>query len=1744
MTLVGGSATSPGYITTATGTDYWVATYSGDSNNSAVSSGTASEPVVISAATPTISTTQQPASATVGTSIADKATVSGGDNPTGTVTFTLYNNSGGTGTPLFTSSAVTLVGGSATSPGYTTTATGTDYWVATYSGDANNSAVSSGTAAEPVVISAATPTIATTQQPASASVGTSIADKATVSGGDNPTGTVTFTLYNNSGGTGTPLFTSSAVTLVGGVATSPGYTTTATGTDYWVATYSGDANNSAVSSGTASEPVVISAATPTIATTQQPASASVGTSIADKATVSGGDNPTGTVTFTLYNNSGGTGTPLFTSSAVTLVGGSATSPGYTTTATGTDYWVASYSGDANNSAVSSGTALEPVTITTTSPTITTSQQPATATVGSSIADTATVSGGNNPTGTVTFTLYNNSTGTGTPLFTDTETLSGGTATSSGYTATATGTDYWVATYNGDGNNASVSSGTALEPVTISAATPTISTTQQPASAIVGTSIADKATLTGGDSPTGTVTFTLYNNSGGTGTPLFTSSAVTLVGGVATSPGYTTTATGTDYWVASYSGDANNSTVSSGTASEPVVISAATPTITTTQQPASATVGTSIADKATVSGGDNPTGTVTFTLYNNSGGTGTPLFTSSAVTLVGGVATSPGYTTTATGTDYWVASYSGDANNSAVSSGTASEPVVISAATPTISTTQQPASATVGTSIADKATVSGGDNPTGTVTFTLYNNSGGTGTPLFTSSAVTLVGGSATSPGYTTTATGTDYWVASYSGDANNSAVSSGTASEPVVISAATPTISTTQQPASASVGTSIADKATVSGGDNPTGTVTFTLYNNSGGTGTPLFTSSAVTLVGGSATSPGYTTTATGTDYWVASYSGDANNSAVSSGTASEPVVISAATPTIATTQQPASATVGTSIADKATVSGGDNPTGTVTFTLYNNSGGTGTPLFTSSAVTLVGGSATSPGYTTTATGTDYWVASYSGDANNSAVSSGTAAEPVVISAATPTISTTQQPASASVGDSIADKATLSGGDNPTGTVTFTLYNNSGGTGTPLFTSSAVALVGGVATSPGYTTTATGTDYWVASYSGDANNSAVSSGTASEPVVISAATPTITTSQQPASAIVGTSIADKATVSGGDNPTGTVTFTLYNNSGGTGTPLFTSSAVTLVGGVATSPGYTTTATGTDYWVASYSGDANNSAVSSGTASEPVVISAATPTISTTQQPASATVGTSIADKATVSGGDNPTGTVTFTLYNNSGGTGMPLFTSTLVTLVGGVATSPGYTTTATGTDYWVASYSGDANNSAVSSGTASEPVVISAATPTITTSQQPASATVGTSIADKATVSGGDNPTGTVTFTLYNNSGGTGTPLFTSTLVTLVGGVATSPGYTTTATGTDYWVASYSGDSNNSAVSSGTASEPVTITPASTVATHFLITPSSYSVTAGVGFTFTVTAETASDTTATGYTGKVTFTSTDTSASFYPQSYTFIPGDGGTHTFYTTSVILFTPSTTGQTITATDSVNNLTGTSSPITVSAASGAQLTQGPIYYDVKPSEGSTGQRSMIDHVQLVFNSSTLLSSGYSFVVTTLAGDNGVPAGSQVTVSATNVGNTYTLSFSGTGVGEGGSLLDGVYSLQLRGPGNSNTQLATFFRLFGDTNGDARVDNVDLAVFQATDGSNIRQTGKYVAYLDYVGNGVINSYDEEQFGWAAGSTNRYEGYSNDEYGRYGYELDLNPADPTYGFLIPIPDFVYADGTTPPKHS
>jgi hypothetical protein len=196
----------------------------------------------------------------------------------------------------------------------------------------------------------------------------------------------------------------------------------------------------------------------------------VGTALlSESAILTGGNNPTGLISFSLTAPDGTT-TPE--GSDIVTGNGTYTAPtSVLATEVGTYTWHSSYSGDPNNSPASDNGTNESLTTVKATPAINTSQQPATATVGSSIADKATVTGGFNPTGTVTFNLYNNPNGTGTPLFTDTEPLSGGKATSKGTTATATGTDYWVATYNGDGNNNPVTSGTALEPVTITSVAP-------------------------------------------------------------------------------------------------------------------------------------------------------------------------------------------------------------------------------------------------------------------------------------------------------------------------------------------------------------------------------------------------------------------------------------------------------------------------------------------------------------------------------------------------------------------------------------------------------------------------------------------------------------------------------------------------------------------------------------------------------------------------------------------------------------------------------------------------------------------------------------------------------------------------------------------------------------------------------------------------------------------------------------------------------------------------------------------------------------------------------------------------------------------------------------------------------------------------------------------------------------------------------------------------------------------------
>src|SRR5205814_586846 len=97
----------------------------------------------------------------------------------------------------------------------------------------------------------ASPSITTTPSPTSIALGTSsvtLKDTADLEGGYNPTGTITFTLYQ-----GTTLVDTEVVSVThgNGMYTTPGYTLpttgTVTGTYQWNATYNGDTNNKTVS---------------------------------------------------------------------------------------------------------------------------------------------------------------------------------------------------------------------------------------------------------------------------------------------------------------------------------------------------------------------------------------------------------------------------------------------------------------------------------------------------------------------------------------------------------------------------------------------------------------------------------------------------------------------------------------------------------------------------------------------------------------------------------------------------------------------------------------------------------------------------------------------------------------------------------------------------------------------------------------------------------------------------------------------------------------------------------------------------------------------------------------------------------------------------------------------------------------------------------------------------------------------------------------------------------------------------------------------------------------------------------------------------------------------------------------------------------------------------------------------------------------------------------------------------------
>ncbi len=167
-------------------------------------------------------------------------------------------------------------------------------------------------------------------------------------------------------------------------------------------------------------------------------------------------------------------------------------------------------------------------------------------------------------------------------------------------------------------------------------------------------------------------------------------------------------------------------------------------------------------------------------------------------------------------------------------------------------------------------------------------------------------------------------------------------------------------------------------------------------------------------------------------------------------------------------------------------------------------------------------------------------------------------------------------------------------------------------------------------------------------------------------------------------------------------------------------------------------------------------------------------------------------------------------------------------------------------------------------------------------------------------------------------------------------------------------------------------------------------------------------------------------------------------------------------------------------------------------PSIVGVKIDEGRP-QRSRITHLTVTFD--TVVSIDPQAF--TIAGNRRFAPGVRFVSQNVVAGRTeLKLGFSGPFV-RGGSLPDGLYRLMVRpdrvrnragvpisnsGASNGVIRIASFHRLFGDLDGDGRVDRTDREIVRSWL-PNPSQGAIYDAALDFDGNGRLNGFDMTQF-------------------------------------------------------
>jgi len=156
-------------------------------------------------------------------------------------------------------------------------------------------------------------------------------------------------------------------------------------------------------------------------------------------------------------------------------------------------------------------------------------------------------------------------------------------------------------------------------------------------------------------------------------------------------------------------------------------------------------------------------------------------------------------------------------------------------------------------------------------------------------------------------------------------------------------------------------------------------------------------------------------------------------------------------------------------------------------------------------------------------------------------------------------------------------------------------------------------------------------------------------------------------------------------------------------------------------------------------------------------------------------------------------------------------------------------------------------------------------------------------------------------------------------------------------------------------------------------------------------------------------------------------------------------------------------------------------------------------TAQRSMVTSVTVTFGGAAVLDPG----ALELRRQDGSLVDAQVSISVVGGKTVAVLTFAGPEF-VGGSLADGSYTLTVRadrvhdrwgreldGDGDGSPggdRVESFFRLFGDSDGNGDVDGQDRDLFRPAFGATAGDAG-YLWYFDFDGDGDVDGLDNGQF-------------------------------------------------------